>query len=176
MLLLWIILGYTAASAALFVALWARCKKNPVFREPAHEATFYILSCTWGMPLTLFGAIVALVMRLKGHKPTRFGYGWSIEIPGIDWGLEMGLFFISPVEYKSVRIHEYGHGIQNVYLGPFMLPVVTLPSVIRFWYRKLRKAIGRPCKTGYNDIWFENSATETGVEAVANYLGHDPIL
>lgn len=176
MLLLWIALCYIAVSIVLYVALRAICKKKPVFPEPAHRATFYILSFTWGLPLTLFGSIGALAMLLKGYKPKKFIYGWLFMVPGIDWGLELGPWFIAPKESLITAAHEYGHGIQNLYTGPFTLPVITIPSIIRFWYRKFRKAIGKPCKAAYNDIWFENSATETGVEAVRNYLGHDPIL
>ena len=78
-------------------------------------------------------------------------------------GLELGLFFISPVgDFDSTRMHEHGHGIQNIYLGIFYPAVVLIPSAVRFWFRFIRKKIGRPCKAAYSDIWFENSADKSG--------------
>ena len=33
---------------------------------------FWILSLTWGLPMTLVGALVALALLITGHKPKRF--------------------------------------------------------------------------------------------------------
>ena len=146
--------GYIITSVILYFILRAKCKKNAVFR------------LTWGLPSVFVGAVIALFVRLTGHRAKPYGWEWCFEIPNIGWGLELGLFFIAPSEYEITHMHEHGHGIQNIYLGIFNPLVVFLPSVMRFWYRKIREKIGRPCKTYYDNIWFEHSATVSGKEFI----------
>ena len=130
------------------------------------KALFYILSFTWGLPMTLIGCIISLGLIIVGYKPKRWNYCWYFEV-GERWGgFELGTCFIKDKTY-SVHImnHEHGHGIQNCYLGVLMPFVVSIPSAIRYWYRELkyeRKGL-RP-KTDYDDIWFEGSATKLGTE------------
>ena len=163
MKLLWFIIGYVVISTGLYIVMAAKCKKNPVFKAPRSPTLFYILSFTWGLPSVLIGGLVALVLRIAGNKPKRYGWEWYFEFPGIHWGLELGIFFIAPQGYyEALKMHEHGHGIQNIYFGIFNPLVVSLPSVTRFWYREFREAVGNPCKTGYDDIWFEKSASESG--------------
>lgn len=127
---------------------------------------FYILSFTWGLPMTLVGLIVAFVLVIAGYKPKKWNYCYYFEV-GESWGgLELGAFFITNKNSSQhVKNHEHGHGIQNCYLGPFMPFVICVPSAIRYWYREikyLRKNKMPP--TDYDSIWFECSATKLGVE------------
>ena len=162
MVLLWIIAGYTVAAALLYVAMRAKCKRNAVFRMPKNKWAFYVLSMTWGLPMVIVGAFAAIFLRLKGYKPTKYGLIWCFEIPNIDWGVWLGMFIIVPEGNESVKRHEHGHGIQNIYLGFFEPVVVALPSAIRFWYREIREKNGKPSKAAYDDVWFEKSATDSG--------------
>lgn len=163
MKLLWFIVGYVVISAVLYIAMAVRCKKKPVFKAPRSPTLFYVLSFTWGLPSVLIGGIVALTLRIAGNKPKKYGLEWYFEFPNIHWGLELGIFFIAPKGcYETLKMHEHGHGIQNVYFGIFTPLVVFLPSAVRFWYREFRAAIGKPCKTAYSSIWFEKSADESG--------------
>ena len=166
MIILIMFAGYIITSVVLYFILRAKCKKNAVFRMPKSKCAFYILSLTWGLPSVVIGAVVALFVRLLGYRPKRYGWEWYFEIPNIDWGLELGLFFIAPREYEILRMHEHGHGIQNIYLGIFNPLVVFIPSAVRFWYRTIRAKIGKPCKTYYDSIWYEHSATESGKEFI----------
>ena len=160
---LWILLGYVAVSSVLYFICRMKCKKDPIFKAPKSRAVYYILSFTWGLPTVLVGAVAALFIRLMGYRPRRYGWEWCFEIPGISWGMELGLFFISPAgDFDSIKMHEQGHGIQNIYLGVFYPTVVLIPSAVRFWYRFIRKKIGKPCRTAYSDIWFEASADKSG--------------
>ena len=111
---------YISIAVVLYFAMREKCEKNPVFKAPKHRATYYILSFTWGLPMTLFGCIVALGFLITGHRPKRYGWDWYFEIKGIGWGLELGIFFIAPDgECEQLKAHEQGHGIQNIYLGIF---------------------------------------------------------
>ena len=166
MIVLILFAGYVIVSAVLYLILREKCRKSTVFRMPKSRRMFYLLSLTWGLPTTALGAVIALGLRLTGHKPQRYGWGWCFELPGIRWGLELGLFFIAPAGYEVTHMHEVGHAIQNIYLGPFNLPVVFIPSAARFWYREFRRVIGRPCGNDYDGIWFEGSATACGKEFI----------
>ena len=163
MKLVWCLIGYALISAALYVALREKCKKDAVFRPPNAAWLHYTLAFTWGLPMTFVGCIAALILRIKGFKPVRYGRAWCIAIPGIDWGLSLGIFFIVPEgHHESLKAHEFGHTIQNVCLGVFMPAVVGIPSLIRFWYRDAKERRGHPCESSYDDIWFEGSATKSG--------------
>lgn len=127
------------------------------------EILFYILSFTWGLPLTLIGASVALVLTFKGYKPKRYGYCIFYEV-GENWGgLNLGLFcFISKNVSKSTKQHEFGHGLQNCLYGILTPFIVTIPSAIRYWYRRIRQEKGLINITPYDAVWFEKQATEWG--------------
>ena len=53
---------------------------------------------------------------------------------------------------------EFGHSVQNCIYGPFMIFLVSLPSVIRYHYRNFTHKGAE----GYADIWFEKQANIFG--------------
>ena len=127
------------------------------------KRAFYILSWTWGLPLTLIGAVVTIVLMAKGKKPKKWGYGYYVEV-GRHWGgLNLGMFsFTCKEPSQHTRNHEFGHAIQNCYFGLFTPFIVTIPSAIRYWYRIIKHKLGYKIKTKYEDIWFEKQASELG--------------
>lgn len=98
---------------------------------------FWILSCTWGILMTLLGLIVALGLLIAGQKPHKFGYGFYFEV-GHNWGgLEIGpVFLVQKNALLSLKQHEAGHGIQNIWFGPLMPFLISIPSAIRYWLRE----------------------------------------
>lgn len=129
---------------------------------------FYIASFTWGLPMTLFGCIVALCLLSTGHKPHRFHYFIYFEV-GENWGgFECGCFFVvNEGASLSIKQHESGHGLQNIMLGVFMPFVVSIPSAVRYWYREYlvrsRKKLSWELPP-YDAPWFERTATELGTK------------
>ena len=127
---------------------------------------FWILSLTWGLPMTLIGALVALALLITGHKPKRFHHFIYFEV-GYNWGgVEVGGFFVVD-KYASERTkrHEAGHGIQNIILGPLMPFLVSIPSAIRYWYFRYLVASKKKLHSDlppYDSIWFEGWATKLG--------------
>lgn len=164
MKMLWIVIvGYCIVSIALYFIMRFKCKRNPVFKAPRSPTLYYILTFIWGQPIAIIGEITGLVMRMAGNVPHKYGFERCYVIKDISWGINLGRIIIVPENCREViKMHEHGHGIQNAYLGIFTPMVVALPSMIRFWYREIREIIGKPCKTGYFDIWFEKSATASG--------------
>lgn len=122
---------------------------------------FYILSFTWGLPITLAGLFCAAAVRLCGFRSDRVGLCRRFRI-GRDWGgFSLGMFVFTGVdEPDSTAWHEHGHGLQNCYFGPFMPFLVSFPSVVRYWYRRLRK--NKRFRRAYGDVWFEAQATRAG--------------
>ena len=122
---------------------------------------FYLLSFTWGLPVTLAGCIAALFVRLTGRSAERVGHCFCYRI-GRGWGgFSLGIFIFAAEDLdKRALWHEHGHGLQNCVFGPFMAFLVSVPSAVRYWYRRLKKN-----KSGlkpYDEIWFERQATRTG--------------
>lgn len=129
-----------------------------------NKLIFYILSFTWGILATIVGAIVMLgCIIFTKKKPMRFGDCWYIKVGKIWGGFSLGPFLIvDRVSDLSDIKHEHGHSIQNCVFGPLWLFIIGIPSMTRYWYRKLRKKLGYKNKTKYYDIWFEKQATEWG--------------
>ncbi len=161
---LYVLGGYLLCSFVLYFLMKAKCKKNPLFKMPKSRAVYYLLSFTWGLPMALLGCAVAGVLFLFGKKPVKYGWNFCIEFKGLNSGTELGIFFIAPEgEYTALKNHEHGHGIQNIYLGVFSPAVVSIPSFLRFWYRRFKsRVLKKKNKTAYDDIWFEGSATYSG--------------
>lgn len=128
-----------------------------------NKLTFYLLSFTWGLPLTLIGLIVGAALMITGKKPEKWGACWHFKV-GKNWGgFELGLVFLTDDEpSEHIKNHEHGHAIQNCYFGFLMPFIVCMPSAIRYWYRRIKQGIGKPCTTEYDDIWFEGQATKLG--------------
>lgn len=133
------------------------------------QKLFTIFSWTWGLPLTLVGAIVALA--LPKCKRKKHGYCIQIEV-GESWGgLNLGYFcFVCKDAPPRTRNHEFGHALQNCYYGIFTPFIVTIPSAIRYWYRVIRIILKNPVTTPYDAIWFEHQATEWGNKQM-EYIG-----
>lgn len=135
-----------------------------------NKRTFYILSWTWGLPMSFIGLLVVGSILLYGlimKKPYRLKrHGWSFYLNvGKNWGgVELGMFFLTDSKNSvSTKWHEFGHAIQNCKWGILMPFVICIPSAIRYWYRELKyNRKGLPCPTKYDDIWFEARASSLG--------------
>ena len=95
-------------------------------------ALYWIVSCTWGIIMTLIGAVIALGLLIAGHKPKIFHYNVYFAF-GTGWGgVNFGaFFFLSTTSPDSTKQHEAGHGLQNLIFGVFQPFVVAIPSAFR---------------------------------------------
>lgn len=146
---------------SLLYRMTLRCSKI-LFK---YKLLYWILSFTWGILGTLFGFIMMLVMYIVSghievyhrHLVVKHGYGWG--------GLECGIGFICCNDVSEhCKKHESGHNYQNAILGPFVIFLVFIPSMIRYHYRNLKEKKGIKLTTNYDDIWFEKSASDIGEE------------
>ena len=130
---------------------------------------YWIGQLTWGVLMTISGLLViafcVIFLKAKVHKN-----GWSliVEVGGNWGGLELGAVALCggytttcPDEnwFQHTRRHEFGHSLQNLIFGPFMLFVVSIPSAIRYHYQNWRTKKGLPNKE-YDAVWFEGTATK----------------
>lgn len=131
---------------------------------PINKKLFYILSFTWGLPVTISGCIMAFLFLITGHRPKRFGYCFRFESRRLKGGFSSGVFiFARKGASKHLLCHEHGHGVQNCLYGLLMPFLVSIPSSTRYHYRSFKKRVLRkPSKTPYEDIWFEAQATRFG--------------
>lgn len=143
-------------------------------------ALYMLVQCTWGCMQTIIG----LFFFLRYIDCPHSFYKGSIETK---WrvnhfsGLSLGLFIFIPdekAEYfekygwsdekindqiSRCRVHEYGHTIQSLILGPFML----IPGIVSVaWgrmkrYERLRKEYHVP----YSFCWPEAWANKLGEKA-----------
>jgi hypothetical protein len=131
---------------------------------------FTLVQLTWGLPQTLLGFIMYLywLPRTKTH----YVYHGAIVT---EWtaggGISLGLFvFVSDKARPGVTVHEYGHCIQSLLLGPLYLIVVGVPSYL--WanlpaLRKLRREAGRSYYSVYPENWANTLGEWAAKERIA---------
>jgi len=129
-----------------------------------HDSAYVIAQTIWGFPQTLIGLAVLLVHRDRPH----FRYhGAIVTTWNSHKALSSGPFVFmngsgNALEAKrsideSLLVHEYGHTIQSLILGPLYLPIIGLPSVV--WlnlpgFKRWR----RRTETSYYSFFTERSA------------------
>lgn len=103
---------------------------------------FYIIQFTWALPQNLAGCIAYLIIS-RNHKHERFHNAFIAYVEKENFGgVSIGIFiFINPKRkgdwLHDTKIHEYGHTIQSLALGPVWPFVIALPSVIWCGSKKL---------------------------------------
>ena len=74
--------------------------------------------------------------------------------------------------HRRLMVHEYGHTIQSLLLGPLYLIAVGLPSMI--WCRSGKCKRYRQQKgISYYDFWCEKWANTLGEKVTGEYLWSD---
>ena len=123
---------------------------------------FILWQCTWGLPQTLLGAIIFLKHIKCPHRVYRGCIDTNWNSKG---GMSLGLFIFTPKEEdertEQVRVHEYGHCIQSILLGPLYLVVIGIISYSWAnipYFRKMR----REKKIPYTKCFVESWASKWG--------------
>lgn len=108
------------------------------FKKVLSYIVYWLIQCTWGLIMTLIGAVVALALLITGHKPKHLGPTIYFEV-GENWGgLELGGFFLCCKNSSmETKYHECGHGLQNLIWGPLMPFIICIPSAARYWLRTM---------------------------------------
>lgn len=114
--------------------------------------------CTWGLPQTLIGLVVYLC-----HLRSRHGSFHGAVVS--EWkhpsGLSFGLFLFveeGMLDCRPLLVHEYGHALQSLVLGPLYPFVISIPSALWFLLpccRKYRKRRRVSYYSFYTERWAE---------------------
>ncbi len=127
------------------------------------KALFIIWQCTWGFMQTTAGAIIFLC--LIGRKHYMY-HGAVVTYWRVEASLSLGLFvFITEgrrePRRQKILVHEYGHCIQSLILGPLYLPFVALPSMLWCQLKVFERMRDRK-NMSYYDMPIEKSASDLG--------------
>ena len=146
---------------------------------------YTIWQCTWGILQTLLG----LIMFMLHFKSRHFVYHGAIIT---EWNtkssISLGLFvFVTSEPYFAKKyegqlsvsecssrllVHEYGHTIQSLILGPLYLIVIGIPSTLwGFFGAKKRKDKQVAYGSFFTEGW-ANSLGEcvTGEKSIGNMV------
>lgn len=148
---------------------------------------YFICQCTWGILQTTLGFIVFLLHIGDKH----YFYHGSIVTEWSDKSsVSLGLFvFVTkePFFYDKLKdeytmealsarllVHEYGHTIQSLILGPLYLIVIGIPSTL--WgflpyYNKKRKEQGLSYFSFFTEKWANHLGEKvTGNKSMENLV------
>ena len=99
---------------------------------------FYLMHWTWALSQNIAGGIACLLMARSGKHKREFYHGSIITYVDTEkafGGVSIGMFVFMRAgrgeEWThDTRIHEFGHCVQSILLGPLYWIVVALPSFI----------------------------------------------
>lgn len=133
---------------------------RPIAAAGWSRALFYVLQFTWGLPVNLAGLVLFLCCRGARHE--MFHNSVVTYLPGNSGGLSLGIFLFISRQNAGVRrlcVHEYGHTVQCLFLGPLYWPVVVIPSAV--WYHFFA-GYRRKHRISYDALYCERWATAWG--------------
>ncbi|MDR0883680.1 MAG: hypothetical protein LBN05_03625 [Oscillospiraceae bacterium] len=144
---------------------------------------FLLWNFTWALPQNLAGLVLYLKNRKCAHK--RFGHAIISYLP-LDihkfGGVSLGMFiFINPGRpadwVHDADIHEYGHTMQSLLLGPLYLIVIGIASFVWCNLPACRKIWKRPTGDGlYYTLFTEGWANDWGCRATKTDFIDDQTL
>ena len=123
------------------------------------RALFAIIQATWGLPQTLVGLAAFLA---SAQRPHFMHHGAIVTKWKGSRGVSLGLFLFVPDPVDDqLLVHEYGHAVQSLVLGPLYLPIVGIPSLIWSKLPALNRRRGTR-GTSYYDFRPERNASALG--------------
>jgi len=134
------------------------------------KVLFILWQCTWGLLTTLIGLGFFIANRKCPHRMYRGCIDTQWNHSG---GLSLGLFIFTPKDSQKnahlIRVHEYGHCIQSLLLGPLML-FVGIISVVwgnHPYFAKMRREQGVPYTACFVEAWASSWGEKvTGEKAI----------
>lgn len=126
-----------------------------------NKRSYYILNLTWGIVMTVLGAIALLILYALNYEVKKYKTTWYVVVPGKWGGIALGMFFVVCEESEGLLNHEYGHTIQNAVYGVGMI-FIGLASLIRATVRTVLLNNGKKLSP-YESVWYERQATEWGM-------------
>lgn len=150
------------------------------------RALFYLLvQCTWGLLQTAAGGLIFLRYRKCPHS---LYHGAVVTVYPLYSSLSLGPFIFltdKPPRDRSgqvsleeiprrLLVHEYGHTVQSLLLGPLYLPVIGLPSAL--WAHLPSCQRRWRGNMSYFNFWAEKIANSLGELAVKEPSMRDIVI
>ena len=132
---------------------------------------YYLLQMTWGILQNLLGFLVWIYVLLTGPKEERhFFYGALVTRWNLTSSMSLGMFLFLGNDDEKTIVHEYGHSIQSIILGPFYLLIIGIPS---YCWANLPHSVERRKKEKirYTSFYTEKWANHLGYL----FTGKEPI-
>ena len=128
-----------------------------------------LVHATWGLPQTVLGAGVKV---MAGQDCPSYTFRSALVT---EWrlrrGLSLGPFIFVPRGCpRRLVVHEYGHTVQALILGPLYLPVIVLPSLTWAGAPALERARRR------RGISYYTFYTEHWANVLAERVCHEPSM
>ena len=117
---------------------------------------FILIQCTYGLGPTVMGFFVFLYFIRKPHRIYR---GCIDTMWDTCSGLSLGLFIFTPntkfKESQEIRVHEYGHCIQSIFLGPLYLfvGIISVTWAGLPYFVKMRRVKHIPYTACFVEHW-----------------------
>ena len=132
---------------------------------------YVIIQLTWGLSQTLLGLVLYLKNLSRPHEKYLSCINTHWKSGG---GISLGLFIFTPdaktPNYEKIRVHEYGHTIQSLILGPLYLPFIGIISYTWAnlpYFKRLRKEKRIPYTACFVEAWASRLGEwVTGEEAI----------
>lgn len=129
---------------------------------------YTIIQFTWGLPQNVAGLLLFLALSIVNLKRKReYFHGAVVSYWKFKSSMTLGMFIFfghwrSSEEYaRDILIHEYGHTIQSLILGPLFSPLVGFASSM--WARvPLFEKWRREGRYNYFDLYSEKWANHEG--------------
>lgn len=125
------------------------------------------LQWSWGVLQTAAGLAVFLLHARQRHF---FYHGALVTVWEKNAGVSLGWFVFTAAEPNGLLVHEYGHTVQSLILGPLYLIVVGIPSAV--WgnlpyFRRKRKERNIPYTAFFTEEWADRLGEKvTGQKAL----------
>jgi hypothetical protein len=124
--------------------------------------------CIWQLPQIIIASVVILfsLVFARNKEFLAFTNGkltvWEFRL-NLDWNapfcFTLGPFIITPFRVKNdTLLHESGHSIQSIYLGPLYLLAVAIPSVVLVWIKRILKKDAEWYHSKYPEKWADKLA------------------
>lgn len=127
-----------------------------------------VLLSIWQLPQVVIAAIVMLFAMIFAKKKAFIPFVngkltvWELRL-NLDWNapfcFTLGPFVITPFRVKDeTLLHESGHSIQSIYLGPLYLLVVGIPSALLVSTKRILKKDAEWYHSKYPEKWSDKLA------------------
>lgn len=134
----------------------------------------HLLNWTWCLPQTLVGLFWYIMVKHLLDKYSRdIGMWRGVRVTvyrQLNGGVSLGpfLFYDDTRGEHGVLLHEYGHYLQSLLLGPLYLPLIGLPSICWASIKKAGYFPAVPYHAFPTEWWAERLANPQQKNACAN--------